>query len=453
MAAAGLARPVLAQAPDSLESILAQSGLADQCGFVLVDLTTAGVLEGHRVNVPFPPASVVKIVTSLYALEALGPNYRYETRLIGKGPVAGGRLDGDLVLAGGGDPVLDTDGLGDLLARLPGVRTVTGRFVVATGALPSVPMIDPGQPDEAGYNPSILGVNLNFNRVYLEWVPGIRGPEVAFSAPGERYRVKLPSVRATLSPGAREPLHAFDSGRETWVLPIEGMKGAGSLWLPVRAPGPYVGEVAAGLAAQGGISAGAAIQTEAVPGGTMLAERRSDPAADLLRGMLLHSTNLTAEVMGLRSSQMRGLSPRGLAESAGAMQEWARAKYGLTDAVFVNHSGLSDRTTLTPLEQTRILAGGWPRLSGLLRARGLEEAPDVRVLMKTGTLDFTSALAGYLIGPSGRRLGFAIFSCDPRARAAIRRQDRLDPPGAKSWLRRARNQQAALLRRWSGMLT
>ena len=28
-------------------------------------------------------------------------------------------------------------------------------------------------PDAAGYNPAIAGLNLNFNRVYLQWAPGL----------------------------------------------------------------------------------------------------------------------------------------------------------------------------------------------------------------------------------------------------------------------------------------
>jgi D-alanyl-D-alanine carboxypeptidase/D-alanyl-D-alanine-endopeptidase (penicillin-binding protein 4) len=71
----------------------------------------------------------------------------------------------------------------------------------------------------------------------------------------------------------------------------------------------------------------------------------------------------------------------------------------------------------------------------------------VTVVAKTGTMDFISGLAGYMTGD--RRLAFAIFAADPARRAAIRPDQRDDPPGAAAWAARARAQEQALLRRWA----
>lgn len=425
-----------------------------RAGYLLVDLKGGQVLDARAADRAFPPASVAKLVTTLYALEALGPGYRFATRLVASGPVEGGALAGDLALVGGGDPVLDTDALGELAAELSGLRAIKGGFRIDAGALPAIGQIAEDQPDAAGYNPAIAGLNLNFNRVYLQWAPGASGPKTAFSAPGERFEVDVPSVRAEVTRAVREPTHGFGPGGEVWRLPAGGMRGAGSLWLPVREPVPYAAEVFAALAGRGGLTLPAAIDGPA-GGGTVLAERRGAPVAELLRGMLFHSTNLTAEVLGLRATQTRGGTPGDLARSAAAMTDWARAEYGLGGAVFVNHSGLTDQSHLTPREQVRLLARAEDRLPGLLRERpvadgagGTFRAEGARVLAKTGTLDFVSALAGYVERRNGRRLAFAIFAADPAARAAIRPEDRADPPGAALWANRARAEQAALLRKW-----
>jgi serine-type D-Ala-D-Ala carboxypeptidase/endopeptidase (penicillin-binding protein 4) len=57
------------------------------------------------------PASVLKLVTSSAALEFLGPEYRFKTRIgyIGNLNKRTGKLAGDIVIKGGGDPALGSE--------------------------------------------------------------------------------------------------------------------------------------------------------------------------------------------------------------------------------------------------------------------------------------------------------------------------------------------------------
>jgi len=85
-------------------------------------------------DVPINPASVVKVATSLWALERLGPEFRFETRVFARGTVdrANRVLDGDLVVHGSGDPDFGPGNamlIADSLARL-GVSRVQGRLLV-----------------------------------------------------------------------------------------------------------------------------------------------------------------------------------------------------------------------------------------------------------------------------------------------------------------------------------
>ncbi|MGC1106997.1 MAG: D-alanyl-D-alanine carboxypeptidase/D-alanyl-D-alanine-endopeptidase [Candidatus Acidiferrales bacterium] len=55
----------------------------------------------------FTPASTTKLLTEGSALELLGPDYRFRTRVYRTGPIAaGGVLNGDLILVASGDPNL-----------------------------------------------------------------------------------------------------------------------------------------------------------------------------------------------------------------------------------------------------------------------------------------------------------------------------------------------------------
>src|SRR5580765_6974819 len=57
-------------------------------------------------DTPFNPASVMKLATSLAALNKLGPEYRFKTSFYTSGPAisSNGELDGDLILVSGEDP-------------------------------------------------------------------------------------------------------------------------------------------------------------------------------------------------------------------------------------------------------------------------------------------------------------------------------------------------------------
>ncbi len=447
-------RPRPGPGPERLGSVLAGSGLGPVTGAVVANAATGEILEAHRPDAAQPPASVTKVVTTLYALDALGPDYRFRTRVLALGPVEAGVLQGDLVLEGGGDPLLDTDALGALARalRTGGLGGVTGRLLVATGALPGVERIAPGQPAEAAYNPAVSGLNLNFNRVFLAWAPAAGGPALRFSAPGEDIEVPVASITGEVLASGPARLRT-GAGREIWSLPRSSLGATGSLWLPVRTPGAYAGEVFRDLAVQAGIDLPAPEVRTAAPG-AVIAINDSPPLEAILRGMLKYSTNLTAEAIGLRAGQSRGFQPLGLADSGAAMTAWARDRFGLETAAFVNHSGLSDRTRLSAAEMVSLLVQAQGLgLPELLRARpildvGRKPVPAApEVVAKTGTMDFVSGLAGYM---NGRRdLVFAIFAADPARRAAIRPWERDNPPGASAWAARARAQEQALLRRWA----
>ena len=92
------------------------------------------VVASQLADLTFNPASVVKVGTSLWALERLGPDHRYETVVAATGSWdrASGRIAGDLVVIGGGDPDFHVENallVARELNRI-GVRSVDGELVV-----------------------------------------------------------------------------------------------------------------------------------------------------------------------------------------------------------------------------------------------------------------------------------------------------------------------------------
>ncbi len=91
------------------------------------------LLANHQGTVPLPAASLTKIATSLAALKTWGPSYQFETLISATGPVNNGVLQGDLVIQGSGDPFFvweEAIALGNRLNQL-GINRVTGNLVIA----------------------------------------------------------------------------------------------------------------------------------------------------------------------------------------------------------------------------------------------------------------------------------------------------------------------------------
>ena len=444
--------------------IVADANLGGRVGFAVADAATGEMLEVMAPLYPLPPASVAKAISCAYALDQLGPAYRFRTRLVTDGVLADGRLDGDLWLVGSGDPLFDTDALAGLADGLAaqGLREVTGRFRIATGALPEIWQIDPAQLPYVGYNPAISALNLNFNRVHFEW-----------EREGENYEISMDARSASLRPEVRVARMAIEErsvpvftytdaeSHDAWTVARGALGNAGSRWLPVRRPAAYMAEVFQTLMRGHDVRLPNPEFANAAPStAVVLAEHASDPLDDILRGMMRWSTNLTAEVVGLMATQASGTAPGGLTESGEAMARWMRAELGARNVTFVDHSGLGVGSRIRPQDMAHALVTAGP--NGLLRDL-MKDIPmrdrdgnvvadhPMDVVAKTGTLNFVSTLAGYARGPNGRDLAFAIFSADLERREAIPAGQSERPPGTRTYNRAAKRLQQALIERWGAL--
>lgn len=78
-------------------------------GICITDVETGKPLFQYNPEKFMIPASTLKIITSATALEILGKDYRFKTRLGFSGTVHNQVLTGNLVLVGGGDPTLGSE--------------------------------------------------------------------------------------------------------------------------------------------------------------------------------------------------------------------------------------------------------------------------------------------------------------------------------------------------------
>ena len=392
----------------TLEELIARRGFAAaDVAIVVEDMATGDRLVTHRATEPGPAASTLKLATAIAALDRLGPEHRFATRVLAAGMIdpAGG-LRGDLVLQGGGDPLLDLDGLMTLAlaVREAGVRVVEGRFVLDDAGLPRLPVINPDQPVEAGYNAGIGALSLAFNRA--ERLP----------APGGTFTIPRLAERGP-----------------AWSrLPFDGPAS-----VPVQDAGRHAALVFRDLAASLGIRM-AEPERGVVPTGEVvqLGTMPSRAVRDIVQAMLLYSNNQVAEILGLAATGAPSLGAsvsRIAADLESALPDVDWRGFALT-----NHSGLDPAARASAEQLLAMLrlgeehhgimallpVAGW---SGSLQSRFKTPDAALHIWAKTGSLDFASALVGYVLPTGGRPLRIAVLITDEAGR---QRRDAVEVPPA-----------------------
>ena len=105
-----------------------------QLGLMVYDLTADSVLYRYGEKQTLRPASTMKLLTAVTALDRLGPSYQFRTSLRYSGEVVDSVLTGDVYCVGGMDPMFDTVDMNafvESILRL-GVKTIRGRMVAVT---------------------------------------------------------------------------------------------------------------------------------------------------------------------------------------------------------------------------------------------------------------------------------------------------------------------------------
>jgi len=450
------------------------SGLiaASDIGYVLVDLETGQELASEDADRGFIPASTAKTPTMVAALGILGPEYRFTTSVHVTGRLQDGRLDGDLVLRGGGDPLLTVQDLSALVQRLHdgGLRSVGGRFVYDETFLLSVPEIAPNQPEAAGYNPGVSALSLDFNRIHVPW-RSVIGKATMTGAPVPATGL-ADLTAATQDTGPGQPFR-YDGGEsgERWRVAAHRLPDTdGRTALPVKYPALRTALVFRELSGQLGIDLPHPEPGRLPTNAAVAVQLKSLPLIDIVRLGLEFSNNLVSELIGLTAARQLSGRDTSLDASSQELQGWLGAKMPNTDwrgYDVPNHSGLAASARVTPRQMVAVLKfawrnryGGWS-FASLLPMSGWRDAfggrfadrgDESRVRAKTGTMHFAKGLAGFLHTSAGRKLAFALFITDFEKR---RRYDanrrRLAPESqasAKAWIAAAEAKEESLVRDW-----
>ena len=101
-----------------------------QVGLMVYDLTADSVIYRHNERQMMRPASTMKLLTAIAAIDRLGGSYQTETELCYTGHIANRTLEGDIYCVGGMDPLFNADDMSAFVEsiRKMGVDTIRGHL-------------------------------------------------------------------------------------------------------------------------------------------------------------------------------------------------------------------------------------------------------------------------------------------------------------------------------------
>jgi D-alanyl-D-alanine carboxypeptidase/D-alanyl-D-alanine-endopeptidase (penicillin-binding protein 4) len=350
---------------------------------IALDLHSGEVVFRRNANRALIPASNEKLAVTYAALIELGPWFRIETTVLGRGKLDGAVWRGDLVLKGYGDPTLSTGDLRRLgrQLRAAGIRKVTGRIVGDESFFDSRRVV-PGWKSWYYLNQSASLSALTVDRTLYA---GRLSTEPALTA-AATLRGELRRLRVAV--------------------------------------------------------AGPAVTGHAGPDALPLASTLSPPLQEILRFMNRESDNFTSELILKQLGTLEGL--RGTTARGARVVRRALADAGvpLAGVRIADGSGLSSRNRLTAKALISMLEIAWSDAelrpafvrslpvagrNGTLEDRMRRRPAAGRVAAKTGTTPLASALSGF----AAKRFAFAILHNGR--------------PVSHFWARRAQDRFAAVL--------
>jgi serine-type D-Ala-D-Ala carboxypeptidase/endopeptidase (penicillin-binding protein 4) len=447
----------------SIDSLVADAMFSNShLGLLIVEPTTGDTLYSHNAGKLFMPASNMKLLTGSTALAQLGPNYRFTTSYLSSGPVVDGVLRGDLVIAGRGDPsVSDAMQGGDAMKPLravadslyaKGIREIAGSIVKGGNAFPDTTIgewdwtnletTSGAAIDELMFNEGVARVTVYGGAKPGDTVRVVTGPArtapqvVAEFVTTDPATVPMPAARPGAPPGAGGRGGFSRSGmvrgttdfRGTvpvvrlrgWVAPKDSVRATLTIRDPASA---YLYAFAEALADKGITVRGTIVRTPdaSLNGLTPIVTMTSPPLSDVLTRFFKPSQNQIGEIL-LRTL---GLEKTGVgsADSGRRVVERQMVTFGADTNGFAvrDGSGLSRHDYVTPETFVKILDAMRKRddfkvfydampiggVDGTIANRMRNTPAQGNVHAKTGTVDRSHSLTGYVTTADGKLLLFS----------------------------------------------
>jgi len=437
--------------PPVFVQALKKAGIPDNAVAVDVRRAISGdTVIAHNNQAIFRPASIMKLVTTQAALEFLGPNHRWITRLHIDGTQRGDVLQGDLIIEGSGDPRFAYEDLWRLLRQLRaiGIREIRGGIVMDRSLFQRLPDDTPsfdGQTNRA-YNALPDALLLDAKALQVKLMPESGNPRVLFAIepPMADFVVEPPvlgqgecgDLRTMLKPELAGKTLRFGGS-----YPISCGQKVLSLHLHTLNHVQYFDAVFRQLWSEIGGTINGPTREGRVPATAKeILQWQSVTLGQSIRDINKYSNNVMARNLLLSVVAERGGTPATATAASAKVLSWMSASgIDTTGMVLENGSGLSREERISALTLARLLQRAWQSstmpefmaslplagVDGTMSRRLSDRAVKANAHIKTGSLGDVMSIAGYVTAKSGKRIIVVCMVNHPNAGAMRQGFDQL----------------------------
>jgi len=441
----------------TVRELASAAGLGpEQYGVSIVDVETGLVLAEVSSDRAFIPASNQKLLSSGAALVVLGCDYAFQTDFV---------IDGDrLIVRGSGDPALGDAGVLERLDPPQTVENLLGEIVSAvtdgnTTNFSEIVLDDrvfdrervheswPVDQLNRWYCAEVDGITFHANVVRVFPTPatggGARPPSISLQPDFGWLDL---DVRAKTVTSGENTVWVARPRRSNDLTVFGNVRYPAVVDVATHEPSLLFGRLLADAIESSGVNITSSprfrLAEEADPAtGGRVAARVSTPVLDVARRCNVDSYNLYGEALMKRIGNAVTGEPGSWDNGAAVIRMTMRDLIGpdaAADTAIADGSGMSRDNRVAPATLTAWLAAmanhedtgdcfiaSLPTVGeGTLRRRFREQAPDLEIRAKSGTLNGVSCLSGYVTDPSsGRRLAFSVL-CNDLGRGTASRNAR-----------------------------
>jgi len=434
--------PVFSQdLPNAVRRALNQHGISESAASIYIhEINTADPIVAFNSDRPMNPASVMKLVTTFAGLELLGPAFTWKTEIYANGIMKKGRLQGDLIIKGYGDPRLNLENFWLLTRRLyqTGLREITGDLILDNSYF-DVPVENPAAFDNKpyrSYNTAPEAHLVNYRTTELRISPKpesnttriIINPQTEFIALNNNLKLtqgKCVEWRNKLGIVINIDTKNNHHASVTLNGSYSAACGEKSLLLSLHNSQTYtLGLFKQLWKQQGGIFNGK-VRTGIVPDERLPFEiYQSPPLTEIIRDINKYSNNTAARQLYLTLGAVSNNKPATLNKSNGAVRQWLKSKeLDFPEFKIENGSGLSRNERISARHLGKLLLKAFQSpvmpefvsslpilaVDGTMQKRLTGTDVTGRAHIKTGSLNGVKAMAGYMLDKLGRRMTIVFF--------------------------------------------